>query len=666
VIETTWRDLKMGDFVVLQDNERIPADILVVSNSNHDGRCYMETSTLDGEKNLKPRESVKKESFCRATVTIEENIIDAEIDLHMRLNVKHPSYILYEFDGHLRYYDERDQLQTNLVGVDSKNLLLKGAKVKNTKWVIGLVLYTGKDTKIQLNATTAKSKMTMMERKLHKIVITIFVCQLAISIFAAFGRPLLLAASTGGFNYNKFLGFIKSGGNSRFTEVDSMGDWMIDGFRYFLLLNTLIPISLVVSLEVVRLIQSSLTRWNYELHCMDRNIPCKVNTSTVNEELGQIEYILTDKTGTLTQNKMVLQGVFIGDQVFGGEFTKRDGKVHYESFADKQKRNKKRILTALDEQFDHSLHNIMKTENKVRLRKPVVVSNQHIHDETISMGSMASKKSDISAKALKVELNLSPPPKLSNLKMESGGDSIMNPSPNDGIFSVGASPVRRFNNFFNNNPQSSSKITRLESPINDQHNNSSPENLQDASHELGPNKNKSDHELRENKGEIDMQRKFIQKNATKDKHDKLPAITITKSASLHLDKSFPHPHAKNDSADISLMSVQDSLEIRKDFLEEPRLRPEHEDVPGAHIVFTSYQELITEFFLCAAVCHQCVVETEVNGDRNYQGPSPDEIAICKGIRKAGCEFIGSNSQGEAEINLFDVKKKFEIVMVGEF
>ena len=218
VIETTWRNLVVGDLVLLQDNERIPADILVVSNSNHDGRCYMETSTLDGEKNLKPRESIKKGPFCRATVSIEDNNIQADVDLRLRVNVRNPSYILYDFDGHIKYYDEKDQLQTNLFGIDSKNLLLKGAKVKNTKWVIGLIVYTGKETKIQLNATIAKSKMTVMERKLHRIVFAIFACQIMITIFTVFGRPILLSASKGGFNYNKFLAFIKEPSGSRSEE----------------------------------------------------------------------------------------------------------------------------------------------------------------------------------------------------------------------------------------------------------------------------------------------------------------------------------------------------------------------------------------------------------------------------------------------------------------
>jgi magnesium-transporting ATPase (P-type) len=642
----------MGDFVLLQDNERIPADLLVIANSNHDGRCYMETSTLDGEKNLKPRESIKKESYCRATVTIEESNIEAEIDLHMRLNIKHPSYILYEFDGHLRYYDQKDQLQTNLIGLDSKNLLLKGAKVKNTKWVIGLVLYTGKETKIQLNATTAKSKMTVMEKKLHKIVITIFVCQLAISIFSAFGRPLLLAGSLASFKYDRFLSFIRGQSRDGFTAVDSVDEWMIDGFRYFLLLNTLIPISLVVSLEVVRLVQSTLTRFNYELHCQARGIPCKVNTSTVNEELGQIQYILSDKTGTLTQNKMVLQGVFVGDQVFGGEFSRKEGKVHYESFAEKQKRNKKRILTALDEQFDHSLHNLMKTAAKVRLRKPVVVSNQLTHDDVISVGN--SSKSNISAKMLKIAVQ---PIESRGLKMISGMSGEMTPS--DGIFPRSITPNPRFATFFKSPEGEGNRNIAHDA---DQQNQMKGMLSDDRPMLDQPIQNYPDKDLSEEKPEIKFRKDKITNSASKSRFDRLPSISITKTSSLVLDRGLNLPQNKMDSHELSLLSANDSIDYKEGMLEEPQLKSHHSSA-GSHLSFTTYQELISEFFLCAAVCHQCVVETEFNGDRNYQGPSPDEIAICKGIRRAGCEFIGSNSQGEVEVTLFGHQRKFELLMV---
>ena len=610
----------------------------------------METSTLDGEKNLKPRESIKKENFCRATVTVEDNNIEAEVDIHMKISIKHPSYILYEFDGHITYYDEKDQLQsTPLVGIDSKNLLLKGAKVKNTKWVVGIVMYTGAETKIQMNATTAKSKMSAMERKLHKIVLSIFAAQLTISVFAGFGRPLLLLMSPE-FNYNHFIKFVTQHSNEKYTEHDSAVQNLMDGFRYFLLLNSLIPISLVVSLEVVRLLQSVLTGLNYELHCHDRNIPCKVNTSTVNEELGQIEYLLSDKTGTLTQNKMVLQGVFIGDQVFGGEFKTSEGKVQYESFGDKQKRNKKRILTELDEQFDHSMHNIMHTKTGVRLRKPLVISNQKM--QKISYISSNKECSSKGAKTFNLVLQKNPVGSKnkeyileSPLNFEARSDSLRPQTPRDGIFSNSPTPMPKANlQFFSNSPEkehsenmtkyiSGPKLPFLEPPVPPK----MEKTTSDKQTELDTKKSKLFY-LSQSSRSVNLKYpQFPKRVVTKDKEPALPSL-----------KSIDETSQLSEN-DLSLLSHNKVIDRKK-------------DIEGECVFLSTYQELISEFFLCASICHQCIIDLHL-GDRSYQGPSPDEIAICKGSKIAGCQFMGTSSDGISELDIFGKTRKLNMMMV---
>jgi magnesium-transporting ATPase (P-type) len=85
--------------------------------------------------------------------------------------------------------------------------------------------------------------------------------------------------------------------------------------------------------------------------------------------------------------------------------------------------------------------------------------------------------------------------------------------------------------------------------------------------------------------------------------------------------------------------------------------------PPAPNTVTSYQELLMEFFTAATVCHECIVETDSEGHHNFQGPSPDEIAICKGARDIGCTFLGSNSQGQIELEYFGQKKSLELIMV---
>jgi phospholipid-translocating P-type ATPase (flippase) len=73
---------------------------------------------------------------------------------------------------------------------------------------------------------------------------------------------------------------------------------------FMILLNSLIPISLYVMMEVVKLIQASLINNDILMYSEERDVPAMVRSSKLNEELGQVEYIFSDKTGTLTCNMM--------------------------------------------------------------------------------------------------------------------------------------------------------------------------------------------------------------------------------------------------------------------------------------------------------------------------------------------------------------------------
>lgn len=143
---TLWKKVEVGDIVLLKENDPIPADLLVLSTSDQDGACFVETKNLDGETNLKPRRCL------RATMGIqaEEDIEHAKFILDSE-----PAHAnLYAYSAILRYW-QRDA--KGVPGVEKteavtiNELLLRGCSLRNTQWVIGLVVFTGADTKIMLN-----------------------------------------------------------------------------------------------------------------------------------------------------------------------------------------------------------------------------------------------------------------------------------------------------------------------------------------------------------------------------------------------------------------------------------------------------------------------------------------------------------------------------------
>lgn len=172
---TLWKKLEVGDIVLLRDNDQVPADIVVLSTSDPDGMCYLETKNLDGETNLKPRKAVKATS----TIASEEDIERSSFCL----DSEPPHQNLYLYNGVIRYKDPYSGEQKQQ-GVTINELLLRGCALRNTNWVIGLVVFTGSDTKIMLNGGDTPSKRSKIEKETNFNVIVNF-CVLSIMCLIA-------------------------------------------------------------------------------------------------------------------------------------------------------------------------------------------------------------------------------------------------------------------------------------------------------------------------------------------------------------------------------------------------------------------------------------------------------------------------------------------------
>uniref|UniRef100_A0A4W6CT91 Phospholipid-transporting ATPase n=1 Tax=Lates calcarifer TaxID=8187 RepID=A0A4W6CT91_LATCA len=290
-----WRNIEVGDVVRLKKNDFIPADILLLSSSNPNSLCYVETAELDGETNLKFKMGLRV-----TDERLQEERQLAEFDA--LIECEEPNNRLDKFMGTMLWQRERYPL-------DLDNMLLRGCKVRNTEECHGLVIFAGADTKIMRNGGKTRFKRTKIDELMNYMVYTIFVLLILVAAGLAIGHT---------FWYEEI-------GSKAWYLYDAKGqDASYRGFLsfwgYIIVLNTMVPISLYVSVEVIRLGQSKFINWDLQMYFAEKDTPAKARTTTLNEQLGQIEYIFSDKTGTLTQNIMAFKKCTIAGRSYGAEY----------------------------------------------------------------------------------------------------------------------------------------------------------------------------------------------------------------------------------------------------------------------------------------------------------------------------------------------------------
>ncbi|ORY69507.1 phospholipid-transporting ATPase 1 [Pseudomassariella vexata] len=301
--ETKWVNVAVGDIVRVESEEPIPADVVILASSEPEGLCYIETANLDGETNLKIKQALPETSTMVSTSELSR--------LSGRIRSEQPNSSLYTYEATLTMQAGGGEKELPL---NPEQLLLRGATLRNTPWVHGIVVFTGHETKLMRNATATPIKRTKVERQLNMLVLALVGILLVLSVICTVGELVYRSSRGSSLVYlQPSLGELDDAN----TVVKTI---FKDLVTYWVLFSSLVPISLFVTVELVKYWHGILINDDLDIYYDKTDTPANCRTSSLVEELGMVGFVFSDKTGTLTCNMMefkqcTIAGIQYADEV---------------------------------------------------------------------------------------------------------------------------------------------------------------------------------------------------------------------------------------------------------------------------------------------------------------------------------------------------------------
>ena len=415
-----WKDLRPGDIIFLALNHTIPADCVLLGSSDKKGICYIETSNIDGETNLKERRVVR--DVCQSEGEVIKN---AGKSFNYFMTIDRPKATIDQFQGVLHQIHQDFPLPDgDSQAITKENFLLRGCKIRNTDYVHAIVVYAGHETKAMLNNTGPRMKRSKLEQRMNKDILYCFGLLLFFCGFAAIANNVfnayVLNTNPGVLVYypptNLDLSIPPT--SSTYSSWES---GFTNFFRMIVLLQILIPISLYVSLEIVKTIQILFITWDDKMHDRKTNKRIQCRAMNISEDLGQIEYVFSDKTGTLTENEMIFQKCSISGIDYSGSKSDRNPREekirtyrrsNSRSFSGLRKNHRKAISNASRRSLGESLgQNVLQqledydnSENRGDWRPPPETIPIGIDDMLVKRVTQI-KKDQIESNLHKVDIN---------------------------------------------------------------------------------------------------------------------------------------------------------------------------------------------------------------------------------------------------------------------
>ena len=335
-INIKWSDIKIGNLIKIKKDEMIPADLLVICSSNKDGAFYLQTANLDGESNLKQREILMDtQKIFYKNKTKEQNYLEKifkvyndEGEENSYIEVDQPNKDIYKINGKI-YFDCKNKY------FDIKNTAIRGAILKNTKFIYGIVIYTGNETKIMKNFIKSKSKYAYLDKLVDNIILVIIIIRIVyVLLFMLIGicyrYKYMPNYEDNNLGYEYLFYYRHNDGkNDKNNNMENLKYFT----SHFILSQTLLPTSVAVLLAISKVIQSLFIEFLEKSLRLEPHQKMKCFSSELLGELGSVKYIFSDKTGTLTKN----QTQFKACSIFTSLFDESNENSHSETFVYKSK-----------------------------------------------------------------------------------------------------------------------------------------------------------------------------------------------------------------------------------------------------------------------------------------------------------------------------------------